>query len=245
MNFNGKVAMVTGASVGIGRACAVRFAKEGAKLVLLDMDFARLEKVKEEVAPYTTEVAIYECDVSNEARVNEVSADALKRFGKIDILVNNAAIWRTWKPFIEVSIEEWKKFIDVNVMGVVYCTRAVLSSMIANRYGRIVNVGSVAGVYGNANMSHYSATKGALISLTKALAKEVIHDGVLVNCVSPGSVSSSKDENMDAYTPSDLCHMGRSGTDNENANLICFIASDESSYISGQNIQIDGCRKKL
>ena len=169
MRFENKVAMVTGASVGIGRACAVRLAKEGAKLVLL----------------------------------------------------------------------------DINVMGVVYCTRAVLGSMIANHYGRIVNVGSVAGIYGNGHMSHYSATKGAVISLTAALAKEVVKDGVLVNCVSPGTVSSSKDEDMDAYTPCELCYMERSGTDNENANLICFMASDEATYISGQNFQIDGCRKRI
>ena len=129
-------------------------------------------------------------------------------------------------------------------MGVVYFTKAVLPKMIENGYGRIINVGSVAGVYGNANMAHYSATKGALIAMTKSLAKEVADKGVLVNCVSPGSVSPSENKDMNYFVNSELSFMGRTGTDMENANLICFLASDEASYISGQNIQIDGCRKK-
>ena len=102
-----------------------------------------------------------------------------------------------------------------------------------------------AGVYGNARMGHYSTTKGALIAMTKALAKEVTESGVLVNCVSPGSVSPSDNEDIDFFKPSDLSFMGRTGTDRENANLILFLASDEASYISWQNIQIDGCRKKM
>lgn len=116
--------------------------------------------------------------------------------------------------------------------------------MLENGYGRIINVGSVAGVYGNANMVHYSTTKGALITMTKALAKEVADKGVLVNCVSPGSVSPSENKDMNYFENSELSFIGRTGTDMENANLICFLASDEASYISGQNIQIDGCRKK-
>lgn len=117
--------------------------------------------------------------------------------------------------------------------------------MIENKYGRIINVSSVAGVYGNAYMTHYSATKGAIIALTKALAKEVTDKGVLVNSVSPGSVSSSENPDTYSYQESELSFMGRTGTDMENANLIYFLASDEAGYISGQNIQIDGCRKKM
>ena len=112
-------------------------------------------------------------------------------------------------------------------------------------YGRIINVASVAGVYGNANMVHYSATKGAIISLTKALAKEVADKGVTVNAVSPGSVSPSENGDIDFFRPSELSFMGRTGTDRENAELSCFLASDKTSYISGQSIQIDGCRKKM
>ena len=245
MNFNEKVVLITGAAVGIGRASALQFAEYGARLVLLDIDFEGLQSLQKELADSGREVLIYDCDVSDEARVGEVVADALQQFGKIDVLINNAALWRDRFSFVDAPTDAWKKYLDVNVMGTVYVTKAVLPGMIAQSYGRIVNVASVAGVYGNGKMAHYSATKGAVISLTKALAKEVVGNGVLVNAVSPGSVSPSKEKDVDYYAPSELSYMGRTGTDRENANLICFLASEEASYITGQNIQIDGCRKKL
>ena len=244
MDFKDKVALVTGASVGIGRAVALKFAQNGAKVVILDIDFEKLESVKKEIEEYTKDVLIFNCDVSDEENVYEVVRKAEKVFGKIDILVNNAALWRCWNTFVETSTDVWRKFIDVNIMGVVYATKAVLPGMLERNYGRIINVSSVAGVYGNANMTHYSATKGAVISMTKALAKEVTDKGVLVNCVSPGSVSPSDNPDINYSTPSELSFMGRTGTNAENANLICFLASDEATYISGQSIQIDGCRKK-
>ena len=245
MDFTGRIALVTGASVGIGRAVALKLAEYGAKLVLVDINLEKLSEVKQELAKYAQEVLIFQCDVSDEERVNEVTKAAIEHFGKIDILVNNAALWRCKKSFLETASEEWKKYFDINVMGTVYFTRAVLGSMIDHGYGRIINVASVAGVYGNANMVHYSATKGAVIAMTKALAKEVTGKGILVNSVSPGSVSPSTNPDPDFYQPSELSFLGRTGTDMENANLICFLASDEASYICGQNIQIDGCRKKM
>lgn len=244
MNFTGKVAVVTGASVGIGRGCAIKFAECGADLVLVDRDFEKLTAVKEELAHYGRDIQIYQCDVSDEARVKEVMADAIAHFGRIDILINNAAIWRNWCLFEETSTELWRKFLDINVMGVVYFTNAVLPGMKERSYGKIINVCSVAGVYGNANMACYSATKAAVVGMTKALAKEVAHLGITANCVSPGSVSPAENPDPNFHKPSDLAFMGRTGTDMENANLICFLASDEASYISCQNIQIDGCRKK-
>lgn len=245
MRFQGKVAMVTGASVGIGRAVALCFAAEGADLILIDVNGEKLAAVGEEIKKIGGKAETYVCDVSDEKRVNETVADAVEKFGKIDILVNNAALWRDRAKFAEAPAALWKRYLDVNVMGVFYCTQAVLRGMLQNGYGRIVNVGSVAGVYGNGKMSHYSATKGAVIAMTKALAKEITGSGVLVNCVSPGSVSSSQNEDMDFFSETELSYMGRTGTDRENANLILFLASEEASYISGQNIQIDGCRKKL
>ena len=244
MDFKGKTVFITGAAVGIGRAVAIKFAMGGANLVLADIDEASLASVKAEAEVYTQNVLTFNCDVSNEERVYDVVKNAESVFGKIDILINNAALWRCWAPFTDTSTDEWRKFIDINIMGVVYCTKAVLPKMLENGYGRIINVSSVAGVYGNANMVHYSTTKGALIAMTKALAKEVTDKGVLVNCVSPGSVSPSENKDMNYFADSELSFMGRTGTAMENANLICFLASDEASYISGQNIQIDGCRKK-
>ena len=244
MRFENKTAIVTGAAVGIGRAVALKLAQEGANVVLVDVNDKKLSEVKEVLKGCTNIVMTFVCDVTDENAVYEIVSKAEKVFGKIDILVNNAALWRCWAPFTDTPTDEWKKFIDVNIMGVVYFTKAVLPKMIVNGYGRIINVGSGAGVYGNANMAHYSATKGALIAMTKSLAKEVADKGVLVNCVPPGSVSPSEKKDMKYFENSELSFMGRTGTDMENANLICFLASDEASYISGQNIQIDGCRKK-
>lgn len=245
MEFTGKKVLVTGAGVGIGRAAALEFARRGAKVALTDVNYQSLEKVKEELEEYGDNILIFQCDVSDEECVNAVTKQITEAFGGIDILVNNAALWRCSSSFWETPIEEWKKFIDVNIMGVVYSTRAVIDGMISRGYGRIINVASVAGVYGNANMAHYSATKGALISMTKALAKEVADKGVTVNSVSPGSVSPSSNSDIDFHQPSELCRMGRTGTNRENAELICFLASDGAAYISGENIIIDGCRRKI
>lgn len=240
-----KVAMITGASVGIGRAVALQMAEKGAKLVLLDINDETLQNLKEELESIGGEALIYKCDVSDENAVNAVVKSATEKFGRIDILVNNAAIWRVKSLFWETPVETWKKLLDVNVMGVVYCTNAVLPKMMEKGYGRIVNVASVAGVYGNANMSVYSATKGALISMTKALAKEVVKMGIVVNAVSPGMVSPSDHLDIEFTKETDKCYAGRTGSDRENADLICFLASEKNGYIVGQNIQIDGCRKGI
>ena len=250
MNFNGKTALVTGAAIGIGKATALTFAQNGAKVIIVDMDEERLQGVKNEIEQMGAEALAYVCDVSDEQKVNEITKDALSKVGKIDILVNNAGIFRDHGSFLDISVDMWKKYIDVNVMGVVYFTKALLPQMIENNYGKIVNVASVAGVYGNPKMVHYSATKGAIISMTKALAKEVIGKGVNVNAISPGSVSSSRvsdDINHIEYEgfAKGATYIERSGSHIENANLICFLASDEASYISGQNIQVDGSRKVI
>ena len=200
---------------------------------------------KAECEKFGAKVNSYVCDVKNEDAVNSAVSDALKTFDSIDILVNNAALWKTSGSFLDTPIDQWKLYFDVNVMGVVYVTRAVLPKMIENKYGKIVNVASVAGVYGNANMACYSATKGAIISFTKALAKEVAQSGVTVNSVSPGTVSDSTKDDLYHTVPNPLSYMGRSGSDMENAELICFLCGDKATYISGQNIQIDGCRKVL
>ena len=245
MRFSGKTAVVTGAARGIGRATALKFAMEGARVVALDINTEELARLEGELEEYTKEILCIECDISDEARVNEVAKEVLEKFQRVDILVNNAAMWKYHCGFMDIPTDMWKKFFDINVMGTMYVTKAFLGNMIENKYGRIINVASVAGVYGINSMAPYSATKGAVISMTKSLAKEVVKKGVLVNSVSPGSVSPGENLDYNSYVDTPLAFMGRTGTDMENANLICFLASDEASYISGQNIQIDGCRKTM
>lgn len=244
-DFTGKSVIITGASMGIGRACAIKFAEQGANLALVDTDVDALGEVKAKLDGTNVKVLTYKCDISCEAEVKSVVESVISELGRVDVLVNNAGIWRNWTPFIETSSDMWKKYIDVNILGAMYFTQATLKSMLDNSYGRIINVASVAGVYGNANMAPYSMTKGALISFTKALAKEVTASGITVNAISPGSVSPTVDFDIDFVQDSELAFLGRTGSTAENADLICFLASDNAAYISGQNIQIDGCRKRM
>ena len=245
MDFKGQSALITGAAVGIGRATALRMAEHGASVAIVDRDSEKLSRVAEELTQYGVQVLSFVVDVTDEARVREIVAEVEQTFGHIDVLVNNAALWRDRSWFLDTTIDTWKKYMDINVMGVVYCTRAVLGDMLEAGYGRIVNVASVAGVYGNGKMVHYSATKGALIAMTEALSKEVCDKGVIVNAVSPGTVSPAEVGDYEYVQESAMSYMGRTGSGMENANLICFLASDEVPYLAGQNIQIDGCRKKI
>lgn len=240
MRFRNKTVVITGAAVGIGRATAIEFARKRANVCIVDINTKELDALVVEIESIGANVKSYICDVSEEQRVREVTQDIIKQYGKIDILVNNAGLWRMWKPFVETTSDEWKKRLNVNILGMMYFTHEVLPNMIENAYGRIINIGSVAGVYGNANMADYSMTKGAVSSFTKALAKEVASQGITVNNVIPGSV-----RNEGAKAETDLCYMGRTGELAEYAYLICFLASDKAAYISEQDYQIDGCRKRI
>lgn len=239
MNFSGRTAFVTGVSHGIGRAIALGLAEKQAKLFVCDIDKTALEDTAETARALGARVESRCLDVSDEAAVNTAMENAIQTFGKIDILINNAGIYNTFDLFQDSDPNDWKKKIEVNILGTMYPTKAVLNHMIANRYGRIVNIGSVAGVYGIPNMTDYAMTKGAVIAFTKSLAKEVAPFGVTVNAVSPGSISvNGSDMPEHSFT-------GRAGTPKECANVVLFLASDEASYVSGQNYLVDGCRKKM
>jgi len=237
MDFTGKTAFITGAAKGIGRATAIGFAKNGANVVVADI--ADLTETCEQIKKYTENVIAINFDVSDETAARNAVAKAAEKFGKTDILINNAAIFPI-SDFANSSSEQWKKVIDVNVLGTMYLSHAVLPSMIENGYGRIVNIGSVAGVYGLSWFVDYSTSKGAVISFTKALAKAVSDKGITVNCISPGSVAPDGSEAMKDYS-----FVGRAATYDEIANVILFVSSDEASYVSGQNYLVDGCRKQM
>ena len=180
MEFINKTVVITGASVGIGKASALEFAKCGANVCLVDINEEELHNVQDVIKSFGGNAKAFICDVSDEEMVHNTVGEIISEFGKIDVLVNNAGLWRSWKPFVETTSDEWKKRLSVNVLGLMYFTHEVLPYMIDNSYGRIVNVGSVAGHFGNPKMVDYSMTKGAVSSFTKALAKEYL--GFLYFC---------------------------------------------------------------
>ena len=239
MVFQNRRGLVTGASRGIGAATAKLLAKKGVDLALFDIDADGLCRLREDLSAFGIHVFTYICDIGNEKEVNCAVSAAIADLGWIDILINNAGIYRTNRiPFIESKSDFWREKININVLGTMYVTYAVLSGMLERGYGRIVNVSSVAGVYGLAINVDYSTSKGAVIAFTQALAKETASRNVMVNAVSPGTIGETPN-------PASFNHLGRPGTYEECAEAICFLASDGASYISGQNLIVDGCRKKI
>lgn len=236
MNFAGKVALVTGATKGIGKAVTDIFIRQGGTVIAVGRNGSALEALKEE---YGEKLLSYQCDVADEQAVRNLVKAAIDKTGRIDILINNAGIYMEDKaPFVQQNSSIWKKKIDINILGTLYMTHAVLPHMIAQRGGRIVNVASVAGIYGIRDMVDYSLTKGAILSFTTSLAREVGEYNITVNAVSPGNINTYND------LP-ELSYMNRSGTPEECANVIAFLASDEASFVSGSNYVVDGSRKKI
>ena len=239
MNFQGKTAFVTGAGKGIGRAISEGLAKGGASLIIADINEANLADTASSCMALGARVKSIVLDVSDEAAVRASIAESIEEFSQIHILINNAGIYRA-SDFLTSDSSEWKRYIDINILGTMVPTHALLAHMLDHGYGRIVNIGSVAGVYGINYMVDYSMTKGAIISFTKALAKLVSGNGVTVNCVSPGSIDVTGKN-----PPNDQSFVGRMGTPEECANVVLFLASDEARYVSGQNYLVDGCRKMM
>jgi len=237
-----KVAIVTGAGQGIGRGIALSLAKEGAKVVVADITDKRFEVVKEIEALGSQALAV-KCDVSNRSDVEGMVKEALNKFGRVDILVNNAGIY-PFKPFADMTEQDWDRVLDINLKGVFYCVKAVLPKMIEQKYGKIVSLSSIAGsVVGFSGLVHYSASKAAIAGLTKSLALEVAPHGINVNAIAPGPIDTPGTKAPDVTITEQTIKMisvGRMGLPQDIANLVVFLASDKSSFITGQCIVSDG-----
>lgn len=241
LDLNGKVAIVTGAGRGIGRQIALSLGKARADVVVTDVADSVFEVARELEAQGTKALAL-RCDVSNLKEIENEKLQVFKEFTKVDILVNNAGIYPQ-KPFLEMTEDDWAKVIRINLYGVFYCTKAILPSMVQQKYGKIINLASISGaVVAFPNLVHYSASKAAIAGFTKALALEVARYGINVNAVAPGPIDVS-DGQTDQTLQGQIVRaipMGRMGKPVDIANLVVFLASDEASFITGQTIVSDG-----
>lgn len=242
MSLNGKVAVVTGGSRGIGYAVGSALAREGAALTLCGRDGVALEKVAAELETRGAQVLGIKADVTESVEVERVIEACLERFGALNILVNNAGITRD-NLLLRMKDAEWDAVLDTNLKGAFYCTRAALRPMLKQRGGRIINLTSVVGVMGNPGQANYAAAKAGIIGLTKATAKEVASRGITVNTVAPGFVETDMTHALDPDLQGRIrsqIPLGRFATPEEVAELVVFLASDRAAYITGQVIHING-----
>ena len=241
----GKVAIVTGAGRGMGKGTALALAKEGAAVVVNDVHAGSAEAVVKEIEAAGGQAMTFVADVSKESDVQAMVAATVERFGAVDILVNNAGILRSTTPVDTIPLEEWELMMAVNVTGVFLCTKAVLPIMREKRSGKIVNVSSSAGrstsTFGGA---HYTTSKAAVLGLSRHTAREVAPYNINVNAVAPGSMDTEMVREL--ATPEHIeqerrkIPLRRLGTAQDEANLVVFLCSEESSYITGATIDING-----
>ena len=239
--FKGRTAIVTGAASGLGKAAAARIVAEGGQVVLWDLNAEALEAAKSD----TGATAVFAVDVSDQAAVTAAAKASKDALGKIDILINSAGITGATVPVWEFPVDSWLKVMDINLNGLFYCCREVIPFMLDNGYGRIVNVASVAGKEGNPNASAYSASKAAVIGLTKSLGKELAQKGVIVNALTPATFESpilaqlpqSQVDYMRGKIP-----MGRLGIVDESAAMVTFMASEECSFTTASVFDTSGGR---
>ena len=236
-DLSGQVAVVTGAGQGIGEAIAQRLSKAGARVLIADID-PNLAAATAQSIPNAAPLPL---DITNSAAVQA----AFDQAGRIDILVNNAGLAGKAAPLWEQTDEDWQKIMAVNIMGVVNTTRAVIPGMRHRKYGRIVNIASIAGKEGNPNMTAYSATKAAVIGFTKSAAKEVATEGICINCVTPAVIRTKI---LDQLTPEQVDYMTsripmrRTGTTDEIAAVVHFLSSPDCSFVTAQTYDASGGR---
>ncbi|WP_342433392.1 SDR family NAD(P)-dependent oxidoreductase [Neobacillus sp. FSL H8-0543] len=243
--LSGKVAIITGGAGGIGKVTAERFLKEGANVVIVDLFEESLAKTKEELSSFG-DVLTVQADVSNESDVENYVNKAIEHFGKIDVFFNNAGIEGKVAPIMEQKVEDFDKVLSVNVRGVFLGLKYVLAIMTKQGYGSVINTSSVAGLDGSPGVSPYIASKHAVVGLTKAAAIEVASTGVRVNSIHPSPVNTRMMRSLEEGLGTEQeviakrIPLGRYGESSDIANLVVFLASDESSFITGAQYRVDG-----
>lgn len=242
MDLSGKTAFVTGASQGIGKACALELARAGADVVLASRNLERLEKVADEVRAVGREALVVSLDLANPDTIKPAFAKAQEKFSKIDILVNNAGVTRDGLV-LRMKRADWQEVLDTNLTGAYLCIQAALAGMVKRRYGRIVNIASVVGQSGNPGQANYVSSKAGLIGLTKAVATEVAKRNITVNAVAPGFIATAMTEKIPEEAREKIMArvpIGRMGTDLEVAHAVRFLASDDAAYITGHVLNVNG-----
>ena len=242
MQLQDKVAIVTGASRGIGAAIAQKFCKEGASVMLCSRSEVSVAAVANALAEKGGNARFTQADVSQKSDVEALVNLTLKEFSRIDILVNNAGITRD-ALLMRMKDEDWETVLHANLTGTMYCARAVLRTMMRQKSGRIINVSSVVGLMGNAGQANYAASKAGIIGLTKSMAKEIGSRGITVNAIAPGFITTDMTADLsetDQERIRDMIPLATFGTPEDVAGLALFLASDASRYITGQAIQVDG-----
>ncbi|MFT8361692.1 MAG: 3-oxoacyl-[acyl-carrier-protein] reductase [Sporolactobacillus sp.] len=243
MTLKGQVALVTGASRGIGRAIAIELAEAGASIVVnYAGNRARAEETAAAIRALGQEAWVCQGDVSREEDVAAVCQGALDHFGHIDILINNAGITRDGL-LMRMKAEDWDAVLNTNLKGVFLMTKAVLRPMMRQKKGRIINIASVVGIAGNAGQANYSAAKAGVIGLTKTTAREVASRGITVNAIAPGFIATDMSDKLSEEIKEKMkadIPLGRLGEPKDVAKAACFLASEAAAYITGQTLSVDG-----
>ena len=240
--LSGRVALVTGASQGIGRACALELARQGAVVALAARNLEKLAGVAAEAAAFGGTAHPFELDLASEDSIKAGAKAVIERFGKVEILVNNAGITRDILA-LRMKRKDWDDVLSTNLTGAFLLTQAVMSSMVKNRWGRVINITSVVGETGQAGQANYAASKAGLIGLTKSLARELAGRSITVNAVAPGYIETAMtsiltDDQKTAMTQH--IPLGRVGTDMDIAHAVTFLASEEAAYITGHTLDVNG-----
>lgn len=241
MNFEGQAALITGAGRGIGKTIALKLAVSGADTILVDMS-PEMDDVRKEIEGMNRKCLTFQVDVTDLEAIYAMVNNIIEELGEIHILVNNAGITQD-NLFMRMKPEQWSKVIDVNLNGVFNVTKAVIRSMVKQRYGKIINISSVVGFSGNPGQVNYSSTKSALVGFTKSLAREVGTRGVTVNAVAPGFIVTPMTQALNESQQEAILQqipLGRMGDAGDIANAVAFLASKEASYITGTVLHVNG-----